>query len=82
MMPKINLHEAKARLGHYVARARAGETVIVCERNRPVAELRGLPDEPQGGLRIGVLEGMFEVPDDFDAPLQEFEADFYRDRDC
>jgi prevent-host-death family protein len=77
-MLKVNLHEAKARLGHYVELAQAGEIVTVCDRNRPVAELRPLstPPEPTP-LRLGALAAQFEVPDDFDAPCPELEADFY-----
>ncbi len=77
---KVNLSEAKARLGHYIKRAQAGEIVTVCERNRPVAELGPLSSPPgPAPLRLGVLAGQFEIPDDFDAPCGEFEADFYGD---
>src|SRR5947207_1041500 len=42
-MLKVNIHEAKANLSKYVAAAGRGETVIICHRNLPVAELRALP---------------------------------------
>jgi len=53
--------------------------VILCERNRTVAELRSLPQEPDRKLRLGVLAGMFDASDDFDEPCEEFESIFYGD---
>ena len=80
---KVNLSEAKAHLGRYVAEASAGKVFIVCERNEPVAELRPLStlDAPGAArpIKLGLLEGQFKVPDDFTAPLPNFEADFYGD---
>lgn len=76
-MLKVNLYEAKAKLGRYVKRAQRGEVIIICERNQPVAELRRLSEPTEAKrLRLGVLVGL-EVPDDFDAPLPDFERDFY-----
>ena len=42
-MVNINLHDFKANLSAYARRVRAGETIIVCDRNKPFAELRPLP---------------------------------------
>lgn len=39
---QVGIRELKSRLSEYVARARAGETVVVTDRGRPVAELRPL----------------------------------------
>jgi prevent-host-death family protein len=74
----VNLSEAKAHLGRYVAKARAGEIITICDRNKPVAELHPprLPLKPQK-IKIGVLKGAFEVPDDFNDPLPDFEVAFY-----
>ena len=74
----INLSEAKAHLGRYVAKASAGEVITICARNKPVAELHPprLVLKPRK-LQIGVLKGAFKVPDDFNDPLPEFEAAFY-----
>ena len=35
----INIHEAKAKLSEYLDAVAGGETVIICKRNRPIAEL-------------------------------------------
>jgi prevent-host-death family protein len=77
----IHLSEAKAHLGQYVARANAGETITICEGNKPLAELgpTRLSLHPRI-IKIGILNAKFakvELPDDFNAPFPEFEAAFY-----
>ena len=44
----VGSRELKTRLGHYLARVRKGETLVVTDRSEPVAELRPLapPDDP------------------------------------
>lgn len=53
-MVNINIHDLKANLSAYARRVRAGETIIVCDRNKPFAELRPLsvpaPARPAPGL--------------------------------
>ncbi len=77
-MKRINLSKAKAHLGRYVREVQSGETVILAERNIPVAELRALPGSAVGvKILVGVMDGMVEIPEDFDGSLPEFERDFY-----
>ncbi len=77
----INLTEAKAHLGQYVAKASAGEIITICERNKPLAELHPahLSFRPRK-LKMGSLKSQFQVPDDFNEPVPEFEAAFYGQR--
>lgn len=69
-MISVNVSEAKARLTELVQRAENGEQVIIARRNQPVLELR-LVAKPSAKIRpqFGLSAGLFEVPDDFDAPL-------------
>jgi prevent-host-death family protein len=69
VMIRVNIYDAKARLSEYLARAEAGETVVICRRNIPVAELRGVARSSAQKRPVGLAKGLFEVPDDFDAPL-------------
>lgn len=39
---RVGIAELKAHLSQYVSRARAGERIIVCDRNVPAAELSAL----------------------------------------
>jgi len=71
---KINLHEAKARLSHYARLVKAGETVILCDRNKPFAEIRPLEsNKPKPPRKLGVMKGWFPVPDTFTEPDHELE---------
>jgi len=68
----VNVSEAKARLTELLHRAEQGELVIVTRRNRPIVEFRlttSAPKRPRP--QFGRCAGLFEVPDDFDAPLPE-----------
>lgn len=46
-METVGIRELKANLSRYVARARAGERIIVTDRGRQVAELAPLDPELQ-----------------------------------
>jgi prevent-host-death family protein len=76
-MLKVNIHEAKANLSKYVAAAERGETVVICHRNVPVAELRGLPRPRKEPRPIGLYRGKFKIPRSFFDPLPtDIEAAF------
>ena len=70
-MKRVNIHEAKTNLSRYLAELTPGETLVLCNRNRPVAELRLLSKKVARKRRIGVAKGEFEVPDSFFEPLPE-----------
>lgn len=74
-MTTINLHEVKSRLSHYARLVKAGETIILCDRNKPFAEIRPLADpaKPAPKRQLGLMKGWFPVPDDFNAPDPELE---------
>ena len=68
-MIQININEAKAKLSKYTKMVKAGETVVLCERNKPFAEIRPLDRK---GLRpriFGLSKGVFKLGQEF------FEAD-------
>ena len=51
MIP-VNIADAKAHLSRYLGRVERGETILLCRRNVPVAELRPLP-KPAGKAAPG-----------------------------
>lgn len=77
-MKMVNIHDAKARLSEYLELVEAGERVLICRRNEPVAELRLVPAarkqaRPLGGTALDIPAAFFE-------PLPEAEIDaFYLD---
>ena len=69
-MNKVNIADARAHLSRYLARVEAGETITLCRRNVPVAEIRPLRTEPAESRPIGIDRGM-TVPDSFFDPLPD-----------
>jgi antitoxin (DNA-binding transcriptional repressor) of toxin-antitoxin stability system len=72
----INIHEAKTHLSRFAARVRKGERFILCDRNKPFAELRPLRTDASGRRPFGLARGRIHVPDDFNEPLPEIEELF------
>lgn len=70
-MIRVNIHEAKTRLSELLAQIERGDTVIVCRRNVPVAEIRALPRRPERPRPVGLYRGELEVPPSFFEPLPE-----------
>ncbi len=68
-MDPVNIYEAKTRLSQLVDRAAAGEDVVIGRNGRPLVRITRLDAAPR--IRLGVLAGRFEVPEDFDAPLPD-----------
>jgi prevent-host-death family protein len=61
----VGSRELKTRLGTYLERVRAGETILVTDRGKPVAELRpvGASDDPtEQALRKMEAEGLITRP--------------------
>jgi prevent-host-death family protein len=70
VMKMVNLYEAKARLSALIDRVAEGETVVICRRNVPTAELRPVPRPRRTRRPIGLVAG-FTVPGSFFEPLPE-----------
>ena len=69
-MKKVNLCEAKAKLSALVDQVAEGETVLICRRNVPAAELRPVPKARRTRRPIGLLPD-FAVAETFFEPLPE-----------
>lgn len=50
--PAVSIAEFKRKMGVYMRRVRAGGSVILTDRNRPVAEVRAIPES---GPRLKVV---------------------------
>lgn len=64
-MIRVNIHEAKTQLSRLIGQIEAGETVLVCRRHVPVAEIRALPRPEDTPRPIGLAADSFKVPDSF-----------------
>jgi len=70
-MIKLNVHEAKTHLSSYLARLEAGETILLCRRNVPIAEIGPLTAPRRDPRPIGLAKDTFAVPASFFEPLPE-----------
>ena len=67
-MIQVNIADAKAHLSKYLESVERGETVVVCRRNVPIAEIRPLAKRSRELRSVGVDRGM-TIPDSFFEPL-------------
>lgn len=63
-MIMVNIFEVKARLSEYLEAVGRGERVVICKRNRPVAELRAVA-APPAPRRLGTAIGAVTMPPSF-----------------
>lgn len=68
-MVTVGVHEAKSTLSQLLRRVAAGEEVTIARSGEPLARL--VPVQRQMPRHFGRDRGLFEVPDDFNAPLPE-----------
>jgi len=63
--------EAKTHLSRYLKHLEAGETILLCRHNVPIAEIRPLPQQRQTPRPLGTAKGKVKVPPGFFDPLPE-----------
>jgi len=70
----VTIHAAKTHLSRLVARAEAGEEIVIARGNKPVAKLVPIAAKPK--RVFGALRGRFEIGPEFFEPLppDELEA--------
>lgn len=69
-MIKLNINEAKTHLSRYLPRLERGETILLCKRNVPIAEIRPIRQPPKKQRPVGIDRGM-KIPASFFEPLPE-----------
>ena len=76
---KATLEEVEKGAAEYLHRVLDGETIVVYEGARAIAEIRPIIETDK--LRpVGLAEGEFVVPDDFDDPLPDDLLDAFEGR--
>jgi prevent-host-death family protein len=68
-MAEVSVHEAKTHLSKLLRRVAAGEEIVIARNGRRVARLVAVELRPR--RLLGIDEGLFVVPEDFDAPLPD-----------
>lgn len=77
MTKSVGVHEAKTHLSRLLERVAGGEEIAITRRGERIALL--IPAR-HGGRQLGLDEGRFQIPDDFDDPLPEDLLDAFEDR--
>ena len=70
-MLQINVHDPKIKLADLIEAAENGEEILIVTDNKKtfkIVEVDATHPHPQ----YGSAEGLFEMADDFDAPLEAF----------
>jgi prevent-host-death family protein len=66
---RVGVHEAKTRLSQLLRLVDGGQEIEISRGGEPVAKI--VPIRSAAKRRLGIDEGVFVVPDDFDAPLPD-----------
>jgi prevent-host-death family protein len=70
-MIKANIHDAKTHFSKYLEKVAKGQTVVVCKRNVPIAEIRPFTPKPKRNALLGIDKGKFTVGPEFFEPLPD-----------
>ena len=76
-MTTMNIAEAKSKLSELVARAEAGEEVVIARNGKPAVRITSLKPKSKAPRRLGAWEHLnLEIPDSvfFDPDLELEEA--------
>lgn len=68
-MDEVTVHEAKTHLSRLLRRVALGEEILISRGGEPIARL--VPATRGKKRTLGTDRGLYEVPDDFDAPLPD-----------
>ena len=82
-MDTYNIHEAKTHLSRLIDKASKGEPFVIAKAGKPLVKVVPLEEpEKKPVRRIGFLDGMYEIPDNFkDIGREEIERMFYGEDD-
>ena len=67
----MNMHEAKTHLSKHIADLKVGDRIVLCRRNRPVAEILPLADQGAEPRPVGLGRGLARLSDAFFDPLPD-----------
>jgi prevent-host-death family protein len=80
-MATVTIHQAKTHLSKLIARAEAGEEIVIARGKEPVARLTPVA-RPKLRPEAGIWKGKLNIPDSFFFdPLPEDELKFWEGSD-
>ncbi|HLM15257.1 MAG TPA: type II toxin-antitoxin system Phd/YefM family antitoxin [Reyranella sp.] len=72
-MPTFTIHAAKTNLSKLIARAEAGEEIVLARGNEPVAKIVAVSQKAKPKRKFGALKGKIKIGPEFFDPLPEDE---------
>ena len=72
-MQQVNIEEAKTNLPDLVDAAVSGEEIVITKDDQPVAKIVPV-SQTKGQPQFGNAKGLIVMSDDFDEPLEDFDA--------
>lgn len=80
-MAIVTVHQAKTQLSQLIARAEAGEEIVIARGREPAVRLTPV-GKPAPKRQFGSMKGLYEIPDAFFFdPLPEDELRLYEGAD-
>lgn len=73
-MAVVTIHTAKTTLSQLIARAEAGEEIVLARGNQPVAKIVAIEPAPKK-RQAGALRGKISIGPEFFDPLPDDELD-------
>ena len=75
---RVDIEEAQGKLSELIGKVVFGgeNQVIITKHGVPVAKITDYYSKPQG-VKLGVADGLFEVPDDFDTMMSDEIAEMF-----
>ncbi|MGP0076002.1 MAG: type II toxin-antitoxin system Phd/YefM family antitoxin [Bryobacteraceae bacterium] len=70
-MIRLNVHQAKTHLSKYLDRLSEGETILLCKRNTPIAEIRPVAQARKTKRPIGLAKNKVKITKSFFKPLPD-----------
>ncbi|MBE8987071.1 type II toxin-antitoxin system Phd/YefM family antitoxin [Nostoc sp. LEGE 12450] len=70
-MLTVTIDEIQRNLTSYLQQVAAGESIIIIQAGKPIAEIKPVSATFRQIRPYGLCDGEFIVPDDFDSPLPE-----------
>jgi prevent-host-death family protein len=64
-VPTVTIHQAKTQLSKLIARAEAGEEVVIARGREPVVRLAPVGEPKANRRKPGYLKGLPPIPDSF-----------------
>jgi len=77
-MPTYTIHAAKTNLSKLVARAEAGEEIVLARGKDPVAVAELVPVASKGKRKFGAMRDLISIGPEFVEPLPKEELKYWK----